>query len=50
LLNATFQDIDLGGMDFAAGAWEELLDCAQDHDWGWIEATIRQKIKQHHGS
>jgi uncharacterized Zn finger protein len=50
LLDATFQDIDLGGMDFAAGAWEGLLDCAQDHDWGWIEATIRQKIKQHHGS
>lgn len=45
LLNAAFKDIDLGGMEFAAGAWDGLLEGSQDDDWGWIESSIREKIR-----
>ena len=45
LLNATFKDIALGGMDFVAGAWDGLVESANEADWDWIEAVIRQKIQ-----
>ena len=50
LLNAVFKDIALGGMDFAAGAWDGLVESANEEDWEWIEAMIRQKIQEFRGS
>ena len=50
LLNAVFKDIALGGMDFAAGAWDGLVESANKEDWEWIEAMIRQKIQEFRGS
>ena len=32
-------------MDFAAGAWDGLVESANEANWDWIEAVIRQKIQ-----
>lgn len=45
LLKGVFKDIEIGGIDFAAGAWEGILESAQAQDWEWIEQNIRQQIK-----
>jgi hypothetical protein len=50
LLEGRFKDIDLGGMGFADGAWEGILDHANANEWAWINACIRQKIPAYQGN
>lgn len=45
LLQGVFKDIEIGGIDFAAGAWDGVLESAQPQEWDWIEQEIRRKIK-----
>jgi uncharacterized Zn finger protein len=47
LLEAGFQDIELGGIDYAAGATDVLLEWATDEEWDWLEQRIRDEIAQH---
>lgn len=47
LFEAELQDLELGGIDFAAGAEEVLLDWATDEDWKWLEPKILAAIAQH---
>jgi hypothetical protein len=49
LLDGKLKDIDLGGMCFAEGAWEGILEHANEEEWIWIKATIRQKIQVSQG-
>lgn len=46
LLDSLFKEIELGGVDFAAGADDALIDQTTDAEWATIEAQIRQKITQ----
>lgn len=45
LLDAIFKNIELGGMDFDAGAWEGIVAYAQEEDWDWISSIIREQIQ-----
>jgi uncharacterized Zn finger protein len=47
LFEAELQELELGGIDFAAGAKEALLDWATDEDWKWLEPQIREAISKH---
>ena len=47
LLDGKFQDTELGGVEFADGAWQGILDYANGEDWVWIESKIRHKIQPH---
>ncbi len=49
LLEGRFKEIDLGGMGFADGAWEGILEHANENEWVWINACIRQKIQDYQG-
>lgn len=44
--DAELQELELGGIDFASGASEALLDWATDEDWEWLEPKIREAIAQ----
>lgn len=46
LLEAQFQEFDLGGIDFAAGAGEALLEWATDEEWEVLETRIREQIRK----
>lgn len=45
LLKGVLKDVDMGGSGFADGAWNGVLESANEVDWQWIEAEIRQKIE-----
>lgn len=47
LFEAELKDLELGGIDFAAGASEALLEWATDEDWKWLEPQIRDAIAKH---
>lgn len=47
LFEAELKDLELGGIDFAAGASEALLAWATDEDWEWLEPQIRDAIAKH---
>lgn len=47
LFEAELKDLELGGIDFAAGASEALLEWATDEDWKWLEPQIRDAIANH---
>lgn len=49
LLEAFLNDIELGGIDYAKGACEFVLNCATDAEWSQIEARIRTVIEQYSG-
>lgn len=44
LLAGVLKDLELGGIDFAAGACEPMLEYATEAEWEWIEARIRNEI------
>jgi hypothetical protein len=44
LLEGALEDINLGGIDFAAGAGDALFEMATDGEWSILEARIRQEI------
>jgi hypothetical protein len=44
LINGVFKDIDMGGTDFAYGAWSGVLESANKKEWLWIEVLLRQKL------
>lgn len=46
LLDAELKDIELGGIDFAAGATDALLENATAEEWEALEAKIRDKVSQ----
>jgi uncharacterized Zn finger protein len=46
LLEAELKDYELGGIEFAYGATEALLDLATDEEWQRLETTIREQIEQ----
>jgi uncharacterized Zn finger protein len=46
LLDSVLADIDLGGIDFAYGASEAIIEFATDDEWPILEARMRQKISQ----
>jgi uncharacterized Zn finger protein len=43
-LEGVLEDMNLGGIDFAAGAVEPLIELATDAEWAILEAQIRQAI------
>ncbi|GAB4332680.1 MAG: hypothetical protein OHK0047_20840 [Leptolyngbyaceae cyanobacterium] len=47
LFEAELKDLELGGIDFAAGASEALLEWATNEDWEWLEPQIRAAIAKH---
>ncbi len=46
LLAAVLKDLELGGIDFGAGAADALLEWATEEEWEWIEQRIRQEIQR----
>jgi uncharacterized Zn finger protein len=46
LLEGCLADIRLGGMDFAAGTSEAIIELATEDEWLVLEARIRQEISQ----
>lgn len=46
LLQAYLKDLDLGGVDYAAGAADALIESATEEDWSWLEPQIREEIKR----
>lgn len=46
LLDAELKDIEMGGIDFAAGATDALMENATTEEWEELEAKIREKISQ----
>jgi hypothetical protein len=44
LINGVFKDIDMGGTDFAYGAWDGVVKLANKQEWLWIEVLLRQKL------
>jgi uncharacterized Zn finger protein len=46
LLEGALEDINLGGIDFAAGAGDALFELATDDEWSILEARIRQEISR----
>jgi uncharacterized Zn finger protein len=44
LVNGVFKDIDMGGTDFAYGAWDGVVKSANKQEWLWIEVLLRQKL------
>lgn len=44
LINGVFKDIDMGGTDFAYGAWDGVVEFANKQEWLWIEVLLRQKL------
>ncbi len=46
LLEGALEDINLGGMDFAAGAGDAIIEQATDDEWSILEARIRQEISR----
>jgi uncharacterized Zn finger protein len=44
LLEGVLEDMNLGGIDFAAGAVEPLIELATDAEWEVLEAQIRQAL------
>jgi uncharacterized Zn finger protein len=49
LLEGALEDVKLGGMDFAAGAGDALIEFATDDEWSLLEARIRQEISRSSG-
>lgn len=45
LLDAELKDVEIGGIDYAAGATDHLLEQATDAEWAAIEQRIREEIK-----
>jgi hypothetical protein len=45
-LEAYLKDLELGGIDFAAGAIDAVLSWATEADWVWLEQRIREEISQ----
>jgi uncharacterized Zn finger protein len=46
LLDAHLEDVRLGGMDFAWPAGDVVLRQANNAEWAWIEARLRQEIQK----
>ncbi len=46
LLEAELTDIILGGMDFAAGAFDTILNNATDQEWALLETRLHNEISQ----
>jgi uncharacterized Zn finger protein len=44
LLDGVLADVNFGGMDFAYGASEAIIELATDDEWVVLEARIRQEI------
>lgn len=44
LLEAYFKNLNLGGMDFAAGAADTLVEKATDDESSWIESKVQDEI------
>jgi uncharacterized Zn finger protein len=44
LLDGVLADVNFGGMDFAYGASEAIIEFATDDEWSVLEARIRQEI------
>jgi hypothetical protein len=43
---AYLKDLELGGIDFAAGALDAVLEWATAEEWIWLEQRIREEISQ----
>jgi hypothetical protein len=41
---AYLKDLELGGIDFAAGALDAVLEWATKEEWVWLEQRIREEI------
>jgi hypothetical protein len=50
LLAGVLEDINLGGMDFARGAQEALIEQTTDDEWRILEARIREEIDRSTGN
>lgn len=46
LLEGILEDVNLGGIDFAAGAEDALMEVATENEWQILEARIRQEISR----
>jgi len=44
LLEAELADLEMGGVDFATGAWDAILCYAADEEWVLLEGRLRQII------
>jgi len=44
ILGATLADIELGGIEYAYGAWGVILEHADEEDWTVLQASIRERI------
>jgi uncharacterized Zn finger protein len=49
LLESVLEDVNLGGIDFAAGAEDALIKLATDDEWRILEARIRHEISRSSG-
>ena len=49
LLEAELADIMMGGVEFAAGAWDAILSNATAEEWVHLEGHLRQIIPQSNG-
>jgi uncharacterized Zn finger protein len=46
LLDGFLEDVQLGGMDFAFGASEAIIELATDDEWAVLEERIRREISR----
>jgi uncharacterized Zn finger protein len=49
LLEGFLEDVNLGGIDFAFGARETIIELTTDDEWAILEERIRQEISQAKG-